>query len=148
MPKKRPVLFAVHRTMPLSKIQQANAVIERAKRRKILARTAAARAEVDRMAAGADMTDVAHLPVITGLPVPKPKKNPRAKVQAPLGESAIADESFLKRMAKTPAKQRKGKLACSDSRDTVERLPAQLAVDARQDPRHAVRTAEQAQPAV
>jgi len=108
MPKKRPVLFlAPMRPLPPSKIQQANAIIERAKRRKILARTHAGRALLDRLAAGADMTDVAHLPVITGLPAPKPKKSSRAKVQAPLGEVAKADKEFLKRM-RTKAPPRPG----------------------------------------
>lgn len=122
MPKKRPVLFYKKLgTLPLSAIQKQNAVIERKKRREILARTKQGRRDISRRAAGADMTDVADLPVITGLAPPRETKPTRPKVAAPLGNSAVADPAFLERMRQKPTypakKNRKPRPAAATPRD-------------------------------
>lgn len=78
--------------------QRANLVASRVSRRKILARTAAARQQIDAIAAGADLSDVADLPVITGLTPPRQKPK-----RAPAARAALADPDFLNRM-QAPAK--------------------------------------------
>lgn len=76
----------------------------------ILRRTAASRAQIDHVIAGADMSDVADLPIVTGLPdrpSTPPKTRRKKKTVAPLGISAVADDDFLRRMAKAPPKPKK-----------------------------------------
>jgi hypothetical protein len=108
MPKKRRAgtLLSVTGEMPvpasLAAVRRQNTEIARARRRTILRRTAAARAELDTVIAGADMTSLEHLPIITGLrpaPVAKPK---RKQTVAPAGYPAVPDPKFLRKMAKKP----------------------------------------------
>lgn len=110
-------MMTVTGEMPVSPtvaaLRRQNMAADRRARRKILDRTAAARAAIDAWIADADMSDLADLPIITGLaPVkvrrlPSKKSRPRAP-QAPAGLSAIPDEDFLRRMAapQRPAKAR------------------------------------------
>jgi hypothetical protein len=68
--------------------------------RKILTRTYVAKFMNAIAAALADMSDVDHLPVVTGLSPPKPPpKRRKQKTVAPLGLPAVPDEAFLDRMA-------------------------------------------------
>lgn len=69
----------------------------RARIRMIVLRTAAGRAEISAVAAAADMRDVDHLPVITGLLPPKAKVK-RKRSSAIAVELEHADEDFLGRM--------------------------------------------------
>jgi hypothetical protein len=69
---------------------------------KIVARTAAGRAEISKLAAGADMRDLDHLPVITGLLPPKAKSKTR-RSSAMAIDLEHADEEFLGRMRGNPS---------------------------------------------
>lgn len=88
----------------LAKVRRYNTEVARRARRVILARTAASRSALDARAAGADMTDVADLPVITGLAPKRPmratdkRKRPKPK-RAPAAMAALPDREFLQRMA-------------------------------------------------
>lgn len=62
-PKKRPALMPI-KPKKVAKPEHQRAVARRARIKAILARTAKSRAELDQIAKGADISDLAHLPVI------------------------------------------------------------------------------------
>jgi len=68
--------------------------------RDILNRAKRARAELDARIADADMSDVAHLPAVTGYqPTPGKPRRKRKKTVAPLGMPAIPDAAWLEKMS-------------------------------------------------
>lgn len=66
----------------------------------VLDRTKRSRMELDAVIAGADMSDVDHLPVITGYtPTPGKARRKRTRPAAPLGMPAVPDGEWMEKMA-------------------------------------------------
>ena len=110
----------------LAKRRRENMEQDRVARRKIISRTAIAQRHLDSLAAGADMTDVSDLPVITGLaPKKVPKKPPP---RAPAAMAAVPDQGFLDRMqapAKPPKSRVRPRVRQRDKGTPAPHMPAE-----------------------
>ena len=108
MPKKKQqrggTMMTVTGEMPvppsMAKVRKANMTADRARRRVILERTRAARAKLDAAIAQADASDIAHLPVVTGIVARPPRTKSKKNQRAPAAMPAVPDDDFLLRMQK------------------------------------------------
>lgn len=80
-----------------------------AQARAIIARTRKGRAELDALAAGADMSDLAHLPVMVALPVPKPVSHKKQLDEQSEEPEEMAIEAPVRKARRAPSKKAKQK---------------------------------------